>query len=787
VDHKATCFPALLLATLLSYSAPGVAQAVPALDAPDFGPTIVIEATVDPNLQVIQGTVQLMGEGPGRLIDALSIMPTPTVDRISQRTFPSMAETGWIRLRETDVPGAQQTFTSILPRRFGASGMVSGRGLYMNGLWHPQPVVGDQLAIAKWIVLLHLPPDMTGVVNGQIGRGMVRWTGDAERVAIAVIPNARVQTFEMPSGVLKWVDSGPRRKRRDKRIAIIAAQISTKSPGDLVLVEAPLLRRIVRPAPSMTFISDRATRVTGRFWKYHQAAIQRGILASHLANVDPWARGLAAQLTMDLEPKTKTAVDDLKWIAWLPVIDALLYDGSLPYMGEIMGEVWPSDPVSDDLLEVVDKPTPSTVVARKITGRYGESAALIMSKHLADGDSLEQAATRANIPPSWLQSWRQYPKPQNLRVRSAKRQDGRRSVEIVRDSSPTAPPEPISYRVGDEYRTWQTGEGPGSMGFVSPDGGVRVIVDPQGEVLQTRRDDDASPREWRPTFAAGIYEVNVNQLRPSGAARVNLRRRYDTRWNYGAHIGTNPINLISSNLSLSHGLGPLNDRRNRSVRVSLNPGFSWLDPEFRPTNGSGQFAAQLALVGRWETRHGGALPRKGHQIGGGVEIGTILQSEQRWGALHTSATKLLSVAPWMTLASRLGGGLAQGGVRHRMIPLGGSDAIQGLPANASMNDLAAVSAIDLRITPIEHASIPVPLAWVSHLQLSGGLDAGMGNRNGQTNQAVGWVAGLAVLADVLGARPTLAGLWFAKTISPWTTVPQDTSWPQVYLRFFQPY
>ncbi len=131
--------------------------------------------------------------------------------------------------------------------------------------------------------------------------------------------------------------------------------------------------------------------------------------------------------------------------------------------------------------------------------------------------------------------------------------------------------------------------------------------------------------------------------------------------------------------------------------------------------------------------------------------------------------------------------MAVGGVEHRQIPLGGTGGVQGLSHNAVLGQAALASSVELRTLPLRHASVPLPLAWGSHLQISGGLDAGMAWHRGNQIRSVGWAAGLAGVADLLGARPTLGGIWIARAIPAWTSGVEVDSWPQLYLRFRQPF
>jgi len=743
-----------------------------------------IVATVSPDLRSITGTIYTPERDGLRWVDPLALLPDPTDDRAAQRTWPGAPQTGWIQIRDRGSAG-ERHFRSILPARWGASGTVPGRGLFLNGLWYPQPVLADRLPTVRWEVDIQAPDHAVVAVNGAVAKGRVQWEGLADRLSLAVVPNGQVHRMELDKQSLILVDSGPRRPRRDARLlTLLDSDWPDAAAPPIVVIEAPMYRRLVRPGPGVVFISDRATRLTGGLWRHHASAIRRGLLQASIQSPDSWARGLAAHHLADGVAPGPTADQTLSWLAWIPGVDALLYDGSLPFTSEVMGETWPADPVKDDLLEVIENAVPSQVAVRKLTGLYGWDAVSDLVKAIMAGTDLKDAAIQAEIPVAGIEEWRKMPPAQNLSLKSRPTPSGGRSLTLTRETSADAPPEPVRVRVDGVDRIWIAGPGPDTEAIDLPRSKHQVDLDPGGDVQQTRRDDDGWPPRWTPTFAGGISELAIRQVRPTASAHTWMRRRYATRWVYGAHLGTDPTDLLWGSVSISRSMGPLMDRRTRAIEAWLSTGASLLDPAFRPTD-QGATALDTWLGVSWDTRQGWPLPRRGHRLKVSTGAGWIAQSQERWSALEGAASGLLPLNHWATLSAQARGGMALGNVTHRRLALGGTGGVQGLATDAVVGDLLGVGSIELRTLPIRHASVPLPLAWGSHLQVSAGLDAGRARSEGTEIHAVGWSAGLAGVADILGARPTLGGIWVAKLIPPLTRGAPIDPWPQFYLRFRQ--
>src|SRR5690606_9753848 len=132
-----------------------------------------------------------------------------------------------------------------------------------------------------------------------------------------------------------------------------------------VIVEAPLRRRLTYAGPGLAYVSDRAFRLTPGFQRYHRVPVLRGVVAALLAEPDPFERELAAAaLTRHRADAlgAGSARGLLGAFAWIPQIDALLSSRRMAFYGEILGTTHPTDPVRDDLVEVLDPHTPGAVV-----------------------------------------------------------------------------------------------------------------------------------------------------------------------------------------------------------------------------------------------------------------------------------------------------------------------------------------------------------------------------------------------------------------------------------------
>ena len=695
---------------------------------------------------MIRGT--LWADEAVELVDPLALLPLPEDDRTLFRTFPGAVDRGemhWV------AEGDGWTFETRLPRRYGALGRLD-RGVWANGGWYPQPVVDGELVLAGWQV--EVSGEGVVTVNGAVGQGGASWGGRAERVALAVLPEGRVR--QLAPG-LRLVEDGRARPRRDAELVEAAAPLGGR---EVLVVEAPQLRRLMRPGPGVAFLSDRAFRMTRGLERYHRAAVARGLLSAALPLVDPWERDLAAQALGDVYAAGLTdAREVLKWASWIPQVDELLYDGSVPFVGELFGEVFSADPVADDLAEVVGGRTPGRVAAAKLDDRYGGGTALAVTQAWLAGGEAE------GVDLAWLAGWRA-PYPEQDLVLEV---DGS-AVTVERRADEDAPVEAVVVAVDDERLTWVAGPGPGSERFELHVPPKRVALDPDEHVLQTSRVRDRWPTRWTTVLAAFPMTWNLTDGTFAAFASWTLRRQYDTHHLYNGALFTDARNTVGLSGTYRYAFGPLKDRRSRPHRLYAGSTVGLLDPDYRPTDaGVAAVGASFSYV--YDSRVSFDFPLSGERFQVTVDGGFVPGSTMTWGAVRTRASGVRSPHPRVAAGARVTGGKAVGDVEHRLLSLGGAGQLRGVPSNAALGRELATAATELRVAPVRNASSWGPLFWLAELQVCGGLEGGVVRQATLLDEvevdrvaAYGWTAGLAGVGDVFGARPTLAGLTIAQPL-----------------------
>jgi hypothetical protein len=557
--------------------------------------------------------------------------------------------------------------------------------------------------------------------------------------------------------------------------------LNTDLAQPFVVIETPSRRRLVRTGPHMVFLSDRAFRMSGRQWKNHLPAVRRGLQTASLDVWDPWVRDIIGSLT----PTTKYEVDSmwekLRWRSFLPRVDALLYDGRSAFMSEVFEETWPSDTLRDDALELVDNPTPALSAARKLERLYGTESMRMWATAVIAGAHPDEAITVAELPPASLAEWHSFPSPQDVSV-SVTQNEADWSIRVQRDAAETAPKEPIPFRINGEDRIWTTSTGTDSLEIVRSDRPKKVQIDPEKEVLQNDRSNDTWPKPSTITVAGSFSEINADQLRPTAALYLVGRRPYASRWVHGLIANTSPIERAGLGYSLGYGFGRLLDRRNRMWQAWTAPSIAWLDPDYDPADPGGTAIDWTSGIRR-DTRDTWPMARKGHRIsayGGG---GFAQEQKTDWYTTGISASVLAPLGAAVVSASRAKLDITTATISHRTLGLGGGSAVQGLASNHLRGQRRAVASTELRYAPIRNASIPLWMLWVTHLQLSGSVDAGWVDGS----MAAGWTGGIAFAADMFGRQSSMIGLWAARPVWAHETAPIDNTPTQFYLRATQSY
>lgn len=728
------------------------------------------------DLRVITGELRVEGTDCLTLDDPLARLPLPTHDLDQRRTFSHRPEPGRLTLLPGP-PGAATGFVVQPPRRYDAAGVVPGHGLFSNGLWHPQLTCGGQPLSAVWTVTLHLPAGAVGALNGELAHETLRWRGEATHLALAVIPEGQLTVLS--DGVV-YVGARPLPRRAQARLNEALSPGWPMAPArPLVIIETPNRRRLARTGPHTLYLSDRALRLSAGLWRYHKAAVWQGALTAGLPIPGDYERAVAAAVYARGQGPDAAAL--LGPARFLPQIDAILYDGTLPFYSEVFGEPWPSDPLLDDISELYAPRLPPAALVAQVEARGGPQAPLRLADRLLAGQPLAEALDEEGL--GAIPSARPPVETASVEVSS---RGGTTTITLRREGQAELPPAAIAYEIDGQHYLWEAPAGDAILGRTMSDRPDRVRLDPEGALHDPDRADNTWPRRWSITGAAYPYTLSLRSGRIAGGADLIFRRPYNSPAALSAGLFTDEQDLVGIDLSYYRALGPLQDRRRRPFRtyVSLMP--SLLDPSFRPTEGS-PIALGFATGLAYETRTDSVFPRHGHRIGMSLG-GGLVPGGAAWSSVGLGGAVLLPLGGRLVLASRAGGTLAQGDVAHRQLSLGGGEAVSGVPAEALVGERRATAATELRAQPLRFASVPLPLAWLSDLQLNAGLEGGwLGGVEGDGGaaHAVGWTAGVLGTADVFGARPSMLGLWAARPLwaDPASLLADPT--PQLYLRMYQ--
>ncbi len=740
-----------------------------------FALQIELRAEVDADLRVIRGT--MTADEPVELVDPLGSLPAPPDDRTLFRTFPGAPDAGAMRWTPL-ADGRSWRFETRLPVRYGDVGVLPGDGAWANGAWYPQPVEpGGRASVADWRVDVQLPAGTVGVLNGRVGEGSVAWRGTADRAALAVVVGAHVTTLPVRDGVVRLVERNPPERALARLLPPLVDEAwPLLEPPDLTIVEDLDLLRLARAAPGMVFLSDRAFRVSpGILRPYHVSAVRTQVVGAALQGAEPafadgWVRDFGAASLAAALP-APSARQLLGWFSWNPVIDALLYDGTLPYFSDVFDEPFGGTP---GVYDTLGGRIPGRAAALQLDDLRGPGTAAALTGLVLRGAPWEHAVAALAVPPALVEAWgRPYRADQDYALRVEP--DGAR---VERRAPADAPPEVVVVEVdGEPLAPWMAGPGPDELPL--PADTKKVAVDPGGHVRQEERANDRWPVRWTVVLNGGLYNINPSQGTFDLLGDLRFRRRNDTRNLFVAGVEHDAQDLVSVDLGWIRWIGPLVDRRNRVHRLSFFVGPSLLDPAFRPTD-SGAVAIGGSAGYAWDTRTDDHFALSGHRLALGVGGGFVPASTDRWAGASLLGVKLLSPHPRHVFALKGKVAWASGDVEHRLLPLGGGSDVRAVPEAAVVGNLRLDGSFEYRVAPLRNASLPLPFLWLSDVHVTPGVDAGVVWRGEERSAAVGAALGVHVLTDLFGVQPYLTGVTVAMPL--WTDG-VETEGPQVYIDF----
>ncbi|MBW2256658.1 MAG: hypothetical protein JRI25_18965, partial [Deltaproteobacteria bacterium] len=677
------------------------------------------------------------------------------------RTYPGRPERGVVRYTRLD--DHQWSFYAVPPRRFGDIGAIKRFGLFGNGGWYPQPIVEDGLPIAEWTVRVRIPDGTLGALGDTWGSDTLEWSGTGERASLAVLPRGVATSLPITNLAEEQatVTLLSRRKPRKVLVKELSKQLAdTATEGASwrgVVVEAPLRRRLARPGRGLAYVSDRAYRVTAGFQRFHRVGVTRGVMEAFVDHGDPFVRAVSASGLSLRHAQVIAGADArslLRYLSWIPTIDAILHSHRMPYYAEILEQAHPGDPVRDDLVEMFAPHAPGTAIALQLEDRYGPGTAWVVSEGVVLGLSLERSAIIAGVSPSWLQSWRTPYPEQDYRLTV---QPDPPLVRVEREAPSTAPVEAVVVAIDGERSVRVMGPGPDTVVLLPPQRPTSVVVDPGRHTSQASRLGDAWPPRYHVNLAASITSINLSEGYLAGWGAAYLRRSGDTHNVLSGTIYTNSSSLVGLSFRFTRKEGRLLDGLSRPHRISLSFNPTLLNPRYASTD-DGRVSLGAGLQYGWSSRTYTLFPVRGHGVALSLNAGFVPSTDRRWARVGAGWSGVASPHPRHALAAHADGAIATGDVDHRLLSLGGIDNLRSIPVNEVIGTRRAVGLVEYRTALIRHASVPMLLGFGTELQLDVGGEVGAVWVDGAAKSAAGITVGITGVGEVFGFEERAVGV-----------------------------
>ena len=351
---------------------------------------------------------------------------------------------------------------------------------------------------------------------------------------------------------------------------------------------------------------------------------------------------------------------------------------------------------------------------------------------------------------------------------------------------------------------WRLGESGLKIGFISPmtehfcDSCNRLRLGADGN-LRTCLSKENTPNV-RDLIRAGASDVELAwALRQMVYAKVagheaHLRddavfegwfRKANTNRNIPSlSLSTSRENWLAARLGFLHQFGPRLTGTLRSQRVLFSLRTALLNPNFAEIT-DGNITAEVGAAWRWDTRNESIFPTKGESLAASVGLGAIPGSDQRWWSIFASGTKLFSPHPRHVLASQASLAHADSDLPHRILDMGGPSALRSLPPTEYLVNSRVVGRLEYRATLLRDLSVPLLMLWGSELQVTSGVECGVGRTPTNTSSVCGATLGIAGVGDLLGGIPQMMGFTAGWPILATGIDIQPSPIPEVYLRWWQ--
>lgn len=536
--------------------------------------------------------------------------------------------------------------------------------------------------------------------------------------------------------------------------------------GDVVLVEAPLRRKLVELGEGVVYVSDRFFEVELPFWRYHDLHLARALLATAL---EPRARRtepgrfeplVTHGVTWRLVPRylehrwrnhenLRRILDQL---SFLPEVDNILQTPVFPFADQIFDNPWVVDPLRADVRRF-NRPlrTGRTLLVR-LEDRLGpealeEGVAAWLASEQPLFDLLEQRSRKPvlDLAEHWMGAYARV----NLQVERLERtrtDSGWKTRVVVRRQllEGEGVDEVVEVRLdptfGKKHRQTLLWEGQDEVASWEVETRKRiasVVIDPRGRILELDEDgislkkDNRFPRATKVTGMAYIISAG-GASGIEGYAFVGFRPRHNLQHQARVRVWTDSEAWVGAGPSYTHYFGPPRIGSYRQHRITASVDLQWLNELYRPTDAPLLLNGQVSYV--FDTRSGGYSPLRGERIAATVFAGRDFAlegdaartfEESSFVGIDFEARKLLLLHAWHVLALRTKVGIVAGTVEHRQFALGGNSDLRGTPAGHAVGRFRTMGSVEWRHYFIKDADVPLPLMRARGLQgalfVEGGL------------------------------------------------------------------
>jgi hypothetical protein len=271
----------------------------------------------------------------------------------------------------------QLTFVTFIPEKYGVFGYFRNVTALKGG-WHPYVAAyhDGQWALdtlptpAEYTVQILAPRDLTvvGAETTDVDATAThrRWRlhrPHAVSVALAISPYYRERTEEHDSVRIRYEFLSTDRAYSSavlealrRGLTYFRTQYGAPSLSEVRVAEVYLHQEVVSPDPGVIFVATRTYKVFAPLKKYHEAEVVKGLFfalwRARLPDEEAWVlEGLADATTQgylkDRFRRPPNLLGLLKPVAFIPIVDQILYSNRLPLRQVYFKETTPIVPRED--------------------------------------------------------------------------------------------------------------------------------------------------------------------------------------------------------------------------------------------------------------------------------------------------------------------------------------------------------------------------------------------------------------------------------------------------------